>query len=301
MRSSLGGKVCFAYPSALRILIVLAGVLTLAMPVAAGEPDVDYQTDIVYGRAAGVDLKLDLATPKGLDHAVPAIVVIHGGGWRAGNRRDIAFVAKQAAAHGYVAATISYRFAPDHIFPAQVEDSKCAVRWLRSVAKDRHIKADKIGAVGMSAGAHLSMMLGTLDPDDGLEGDGGHAEQPSKVQAVVSFVGPVNLVGKFPEFTTSLLEIFVGGHLQDKQDLLKRASPITYVTSNDAPMLLFYGTRDPLVPYDQAFEMVKALTDARVPARVELLIGASHGFAPKDLEMTLDETWRHFDRYLNGK
>jgi acetyl esterase/lipase len=280
-------------------LAVAVSLTTLRVAsVAADEPSIDYETDIVYGQAAGEDLKLDLATPKGLDHPVPAIVVIHGGGWQGGNRQGMASIAKQAAAHGYVAATISYRLAPKHIFPAQVEDCKCAVRWLRSVAEERHIDPDKIGAVGMSAGAHLAMMLGTMDSGDGLEGTGGNADRSSKVQAVVSFVGPVNLVGDFPLPSVKILEVLVGGPLPDKQDLLKQASPITYVTSGDAPMLLFFGTRDPLVPYDQAFQMTRALTNSGIPSRVELLVGAGHGWAGKDMDRTLEETWQYFDRNL---
>jgi hypothetical protein len=102
----------------------------------------DYKPDITYATVAGEELKFDLATPKGLDHAVPAIVAIHGGGWMGGKRQDMTFFAKDAAARGYVAASISYRFAPKHVFPAQVEDAKCAVRWLRSVAKERQLFVD---------------------------------------------------------------------------------------------------------------------------------------------------------------
>jgi acetyl esterase/lipase len=277
-------------------------VTAFALPisVAAAEPEIDYEADIVYGNGAGEELKLDLVTPKGLDHPVPAIVVIHGGGWQGGTRRDMAPIARQAAEHGYVAATISYRLAPKHIFPSQVEDAKCAVRWLRSVAKERHVDPDKIGAIGGSAGAHLAMMLGTMDSSDGLEGAGGNADKPSKVQAVVSIVGPVNLVGDFPVPSMKILEVFVGGNPADKQDALKQASPVTYISSGDAPMLCFFGTRDPLVPYDQAFQITKALTDAGIPAQVEMLIGAGHGWTGKDMERTMDETWRHFDRYLKG-
>jgi acetyl esterase/lipase len=269
-----------------------------AVSMAADEAQIEYETDLVYGQGAGEDLKLDLATPKGLDKPVPAIVVIHGGGWQGGNRQSMAAITRQAAEHGFVAATISYRFAPKHIFPAQVEDSKCAVRWLRSVARERHIDPDKIGAVGISAGAHLSMMLGTMDPSDGLEGTGGNADQSSKVQAVVSIVGPVNLVGEYPLPSAKILEVFVGGPPAEKQSLLKQASPISYVTSGDAPMLLFFGTRDPLVPYDQAMQMTKALTNSGIPARIELLVGAGHGWAGQDMQRTLDETWQYFDRYL---
>ena len=138
--------------SMLDVAILLSLTALAPRPVAAEEPAVDYETDIVYGQGAGEDLKLDLATPRGLDHPVPAIVVIHGGGWQGGNRQGMAGIAKQAAAHGFVAATISYRLAPKHIFPAQVEDCKCAVRCLRKVAAERHIDPDRIGAVGISAG-----------------------------------------------------------------------------------------------------------------------------------------------------
>ena len=284
--------------------LVLLGVW-LAQPIApvcraADDSEIVYETDVVYGKGGGEELKLDIASPKGLDHAVPCIVVIHGGGWTAGKRQDMAGIAKQAAAHGFVAATVSYRLAPQHVFPAQVEDCKCAVRWLRSVAKERNIDPDRIGAVGMSAGAHLAMMLGTMNPGDGMEGDGGNADRPSGVQAVVSFVGPCNLVGEYPDVSTQILERFLGGKPQDKQAECKQASPITYVTKGDAPMLLFFGTKDPLVPYDQAFQMTKALTDAGVPARVELLIGAGHGWGNPEMKRSLDETWSYFDRYLKA-
>src|SRR3990172_7061145 len=127
---------------------------------AAEKAEVDYKPDVTYATVAGEDLKLDLATPKGLDHAVPAIVVIHGGGWMAGKRQDMTPIAKDAAAHGYVAAAVSYRFPPKHRFPAQIEDVKSSVRYLRAHAKELNIDPQRIGAMGISAGAHLSMMLG---------------------------------------------------------------------------------------------------------------------------------------------
>jgi acetyl esterase/lipase len=269
-----------------------------ARAAAADKPEVDYKTDVVYGTGGGEELKLDLATPKGLDHAVPAIVVIHGGGWSAGNRTDMALFAKEAAAHGYVGATISYRLAPKHHFPAQIEDVKCAVRYLRAHADELKIDPKRIGAMGVSAGAHLALILGTMDPADGLEGDGGNTDQSSKVQAVVSIVGPVNLVGEFPEISNRIIEVFLGGKPADKQDECRRASPITYVNKGDAPMLLFFGTKDPLVPYDQAFQMTTALTNAAVPARVEMLVGASHGWGGKELERTLKESMSFFDAQL---
>lgn len=272
---------------------------TAAKPETANKPVIDYKTDIVYGTGGGEELMLDVATPKGLDHAVPAIVVIHGGGWAGGKRTDMASFAKEAAAHGYVGATISYRLAPKHRSPAQIEDVKCAVRDLRAHADELKINPKKIGAMGLSAGAHLAMILGTMDPADGLEGEGGNTDQSSKVQAVVSFVGPVNLVGEYPEVSQRILENFLGGKPADKKDEARRASPLTYVNKGDAPMLLFFGTKDPLVPYDQAFQMTTALTNAGIPSRVEMLVGASHGWGGNELERTLKETMSFFDAQLS--
>ena len=107
------------------VALFVLGAFSICTRVWAIEgAEVEYKPDVTYATVAGEELKLDLASPKGLDHAVPAVVVIHGGGWMAGKRQDMTSVAKEFAEHGYVAATISYRFAPKHRFPAQVEDSK---------------------------------------------------------------------------------------------------------------------------------------------------------------------------------
>ncbi len=263
------------------------------------DAEVEIKTDIVYGTGGEEDLKLDLATPQGLDHPVPAIVAIHGGGWMQGNRTDMNEVMKRAAKHGFVAATVSYRLAPKHRFPAQIEDVKCAVRYLRAHADELHIDPDHIGAIGISAGAHLAMMLGTLDSGDGMEGEGGNPDESSKVQAVVSFVGPVNLVRtSYSETQEQILEAFFGGKPLNKIADCRRASPIVYVNEGDAPMLLFFGTKDPLIDADQAYQIAEALTEAKVPGRVEMLLGAGHGWNGPELERTLNSSWKFFDDQL---
>ncbi len=283
----------------LACVVMVAALWGAAVARAGEKTEVDYKPDITYATVAGEELKLDLATPKNLDHAVPAVVVIHGGGWMQGKRQDMTSIAKDTAAHGYVSATISYRFAPKHRFPAQIEDVKCAVRYLRAHAKELNIDPKKIGAMGVSAGAHLSMMLGTLDSADGMEGDGGNPDQPSKVQAVVSFVGPVNLIiENYTDTQTQILEAFLGGKPKEKIADCRRASPITYINKGDAPMLCFFGTADPLISYDQAFQVTSALATAEVPGRVELLLGASHGWMGEELSRTMDATIGFFDQHL---
>lgn len=266
--------------------------------LAADAPEIEVAKDVVYGTGAGQDLLLDLAAPKGLDHAVPGIIWIHGGAWQGGHKGEFEGLIRKTAQAGYVAVSINYRLAPKFVFPAQIEDCKCAVRWFRANAEKLHVQPDHIGVVGASAGAHLAMMLGALDADDGLEGEGGSPGVTSRVQAVVSYAGPTNLQSKYPEVSMPLLATFLGGPASEKQDAAKAASPITYVNSGDAPMLLIQGTMDPLVPYDQAFQMAEALTRAGVPGRVELLLGESHGWGKKDNARVNNATFEFLERYL---
>ncbi len=204
---------------------------------------------------------------------------------------------EETAKHGYVAASIGYRLAPKHIFPAQIEDCKCAIRYLRANAERLHIDPNRIGVVGGSAGAHLALMLGTMGSEDGLEGEGGSPDASSRVQAVVSFAGPTDLTAELPTVSKPLLATFLGGPQPEKQDAARRASPITYIDKSDPPMLLVQGTKDPLVPHDQAIRMVEAMTKAGVPGRVELMIGEGHGW-PKENDRVMKETFEFLDRYL---
>ncbi len=260
--------------------------------------EVDYQENVEYGTGGGEKLTLHLAKPKGVEGRVPCIVFIHGGGWRGGSKDMLAPAIKEEAARGYLAASVGYRFAPKHRFPAQIEDVKCAVRWLRAHANELNLDRERIGAIGYSAGAHLSMMLGAMDSADGLEGEGGWGDQSSKVQAVVAYFGPTNLVGTYPPVSKGLVADFIGGPLEEKKDLYERASPITYVNEGDAPMLLFQGTKDVLVPYDQAFQMATSLTNSGVPGRVEVLLGAGHGWGNEEMKRTHQVSRDFFDKVL---
>src|SRR6476660_900073 len=130
---------------------------------------------------------MDIARPEKAAKPAPCIVVIHGGGWRGGNFKVHVPQILDFAKRGYVSATVQYRLVPTARFPSQIEDVKCAVRYLRANADKYNIDKNRIGAIGFSAGAHLSMLLGTMDKKDGLEGDGGSPSESSKVQAVVSY------------------------------------------------------------------------------------------------------------------
>jgi acetyl esterase/lipase len=281
-------------------------VLVLGAAAVRGAPpappaNVEFLPDVTYATVDGEELKLNLSRPRDAKGPLPCVVVIHGGGWKAGNRNQHNDMTWKFTDRGYVSVTVSYRFAPKFPFPAQVQDVKAAVRFLRANAEKYGIDPQHLGAVGFSAGAHLSMMLGAMDKADGLDDSGGNDDQPSKVQAVVSFFGPTDLTAPYPEVTRPILKDLLGGTVEEKLDLAKRASPITYVNAGDAPMLLFQGTKDPLVPHDQALRMANALTNAGVPGRVELILGGSHGWAGGELGRTADATFAFFDQYLKGK
>ncbi|MFO0960580.1 MAG: alpha/beta hydrolase [Isosphaeraceae bacterium] len=285
-------------PLALMALAFLSGSACMAQAV----PGVVAEYDLVYTRAGGTDLKIDMAWPAEGKWPYPAVLVIHGGAWKAGDKASNRPLLAEFAARGYVAVSPQYRFCPKEIFPAQVHDVKAAVRWLRANAGKYKVDPEHIGAVGFSAGGHLSLMLGLTGPSDGLEGDVPADAPSSKVQAVVNYFGPTDLAASdLPEVSKPLVRDFLGGTPEEKASAFAQASPLTFVTKDDAPVLTYQGTKDPLVPHSQATKLADAMTVAGVPGRVELLLGAGHGWSGLDLEQTKAGTFAFFDRYLRPK
>jgi acetyl esterase/lipase len=300
-RHELKEHVMLSHTRPSRIVAAICGVMVLFGSHAAAEAiEIEAHDGLQYGTGAGEKLLLDLARPKNLDKPTACIVFIHGGGWAAGNRKAHYANMQKAAEEGFVSATISYRLVSDgkHRWPAQVEDCKCAIRWLRANAERFSIDPNRIGAFGDSAGAHLSMLLGTMDKSDGLEGEGGTPDQSSKVQAVVGYYGPTNLATQYPETSRKIVANFIGGSQDERRSDYERASPIRYVNAGDAPILIFHGTKDELVPYEQAFEMATALTNAGVPGRVEILLGHRHGWGGQTADHTRRMTMEFFRQAL---
>ena len=287
-------------PLALILLASLAHAQQKAAPAVS--PGVVYEKDVEHGKGGETPLLLDIAYPEKADQPLPCVVVIHGGGWRGGNFKAHVPQILEFAKRGFVSATIQYRLAPKDRWPAQIEDVKCGVRFLRANADKYHIDPERIGAVGFSAGAHLSMLLGTMDKADGHEGSGGNPDQSSKVQAVVAFFGPTDLAAKdFPANVNGMISDFLGGLPEEKPEVFKAASPVTYVNEGDAPTLIYHGTKDVLVPYNQAFAMTDKLTAAGVPGRVEMLLGANHGWDNPELNRTIEGTVAFFEQHLGKK
>lgn len=287
-----------------RFFVTLLITLCAQSAFAADPPaDVRFEKDVVYGKGGDTDLKLNLSRPKNpSSDKLPCVVVIHGRGWAGGDRTNHDDLTWQFASRGYVCATVGYRLAPTHKFPAQVNDVKCAVRYLRAHATQYGLAPRRIGAIGFSAGGHLSMMLGTTNKEEGLDGDGGWPDQPSQVQAVVSFFGPTDLAADdIPPTSINIVNNFIGGTKHEKPREYKLASPVTHVSPGDAPMLLFQGTKDPLVPHTQTYPMLEAMTKSGVPGRVELILGAGHGWGNAEISRTAAGSFAFFDQYLKAK
>jgi acetyl esterase/lipase len=286
-----------------------------AQPVPATQPapfqlppGVRLVPNIEYARPDGHSLLMDLYLPEQatIDHPIPVIVWIHGGGWVMGDRHD--HFAAPLAEHGYAVASIEYRLAQVATFPAQIEDCKAAVRWLRSKAKLYNLDSAHIGAWGGSAGGHLSALLGVSGEVKELEGTEGNLDYSSRVQAVCDWCGPSDFTtiieqSKHMQVTSGIQweapdsfgAKLIGGAIPKNLAKAKAASPITYVSKDSPPFLIMHGDRDPLVPLAQSEELLDALQKAGVQAKLVVIPGAGHIFWSPQIMHTVEE---FFDKEL---
>jgi acetyl esterase/lipase len=283
-----------------RLLVLVAASVLLGAPFGMAQtpkPPPVVEADLVFGRAGAVDLKLDLARPAEGAGPFPAIVCIHGGGWVGGSRKQMAQTIEALAKYGYVAVAPDYRLAPAHRFPAQVEDCKCAVRWLRAHAGDYNIDPERIGVMGLSAGGHLACLLGVTKRSDGLEGSGGHTAESSAVQAVVSFFGPTDLAAPVwsKEARSGNLIPLLGGPPEKCAAAYRAASPLTYADRPAPPFLFLHGSDDPVVPPEQSQVLAEKLRAAGGSARVVLVKDEGHGWRGANLLRSIAEMIAFFD------
>jgi acetyl esterase/lipase len=265
-------------------------------------PDnVTFEKDIAYSSPGGEVLALDMARPKNAKGPLPAIVCIHGGGFRAGNRQHHDRLCLQLAQRGYVAVTVTYRLAPAHQFPAAVNDVKAAVRWLRANAAKYGIDPERIGATGDSAGGHLALMLGlTGDVKSFDAAEGGSVDQSSRVNCVVDVYGPSDFTKSYDKSVDAaeVLPLFLGGDLKTARHRHILASPLYWVTPHAAPTLAIHGTKDPYVAHEQARWLIDRLQGADVDAELLTLEGAGHGFKGDDAKRAQEALFAFFDKHL---
>ncbi len=266
----------------------------------ADTPALDFRSGLIYGQAGGQELKLDFVKPSLCrDQSVPLIVYLHGGGWRSGDKSE-AFaqnVIKMAFQLGFAVASINYRLAPASRFPAQLLDCKQAIKFLRANALSFGVDPDRIAAAGGSAGGHLAMLLATTDERDGFEG----SDSPgisSRVIAVVEHFGPTALYD-VPSLSSSeglsMAKDLLGCNPVICQDEARAASPITYVSAGDPPILIAHGDKDELVPYRQAELFAEELRRAGNAGALIKVKNANHIFIPNPILATITPTRETID------
>ncbi len=273
--------------AALPILILALPIFALAeeKPAAARPKELPDDAKVLlnlpYAENGHAQQKLDLylpAQPKG-----PLLVWIHGGGWRAGEKENPPGLA--LVKNGVALASVEYRFSQHAIFPAQIEDCKAAIRWLRAHATEYGYRGDMIAAWGQSAGGHLVALLAVTGQVKDFDA-GANLDQSSAIQCGIDQFGPTD----FPAYEENLPEPMVqrenphsvlaqlfGGPVSQKLELAKRASPVTWVSKNAAPLLIMQGTKDPLVPLDQSQRLYNKLKEAGADVTLDVLEGAGHG------------------------
>jgi acetyl esterase/lipase len=254
--------------------------------------------DVEYSRV-GERVAMDIIRPAA-PGPHPAVVAIHGGGFRAGNRYGYRALCIKLAQRGYVAATISYRLAPRHQFPSAVEDAKAAVRFLRANAEKYGVDPNHIGVTGGSAGGHLALMVGLTGPLKVFEGSGPNPDQSSAVQAVVNYYGPVDFTESYGKSVDAhvVLPMFLGGDLWNNRRDHVLASPLHYVTPLAPPVLSVHGTEDKFVAYEHAVWITSRLITAGALAELETIPGAGHGFKGPDAERAEARLMGFFDQHL---
>ena len=248
--------------------------------------DVEVRRDVIFGKGGGRDLKMHVVLPKSAsERPRPAYVWIHGGGWQGGTKEGGVRQVVPLVRSGFVGATIEYRLTGEAPFPAQIEDCKCAIRYLRAHAETYNIDPNRIAVGGSSAGGHLAALVGTSGGVEELEGTGGWPDQSSRVQAVLDLYGPTD----FKQFVTTKgyerhnrdgspeSKLLGGGEVLANPDGIKRVNPITYVDKDDPPFLIIHGDNDRTVPFNQSEALHAALKSAGVASTIHIITGAGHG------------------------
>lgn len=281
-----------------RAALALAAVVPLAAVPAPARPDaaVKVTRAVTYATPVGETLQMDVAAPAA-GGPYPAVVLFHGGAWRFGSRAQLGWVIEALAAKGYVAASASYRLAPKHRLPDQLDDVRAAVRFVRANAKTYNAAADRVAVGGFSAGAHLAM-LAAFDPAAPLAG-----EQPLGAKCVIDFFGPTDLTlySKHPETEDAFMVPFLGKACKTDPEVYRRASPITLAAKGVPPVLLVHGTADIVVPIVHSEKLHEKLVAAGAEAELVMVPGNGHGpWRPEQAAPGIAATVRFLDRHLKG-
>ncbi len=286
-------------------LLLAVCLFTLAPAVVVAEqPDqrtgaarkLESARDVEYGRAGERSLKLDIYQPRvRSSEKLPAIVWIHGGGWRNGDKSSgRSRLANFVNTGDYVGVSVGYRLSGEAVWPAQIHDCKAAIRWVRAHADEHGIDPDRIGVWGSSAGGHLVSLLGVSSDVKELEGENGTPGVSSRVACVVDFCGPAEMV----IFRHTAADLLFGKPPAERKVAAALASPALHATQDDPPFLVVHGTEDRTVPIEQADLFHKKLQEAGVDVTYVKIQGGGHSIGGPEVQQRVTA---FFDKHLRGQ
>ncbi|MCP5557613.1 MAG: alpha/beta hydrolase fold domain-containing protein [Verrucomicrobiaceae bacterium] len=281
-------------------------IATLASAQSPQPDKVVSHRDLIYVEGGHERHKLDLYLPSGDHGPLPLLIWVHGGGWQNGSKDGAPPLRAGYLEKGYAVASINYRLSSHAVFPAQIEDCKAAIRWLRAHAEQYGLDPKRFGVWGSSAGGHLVALIGTSGGVKEFD-VGANLDQSSSVQAVCDYYGPtdfkvfVSTPGYERHAAADSPEAkLLGGAVLQNKDKAARVNSITYVTPDDPPFLIVHGDKDGTVPINQSQLLFEALTKAKVSAHFHTIHGVGHGgpgFAGSDIN---DMVAKFFEVHLKS-
>lgn len=263
----------------------------------ADEGRVTIEENVVFGTGGGRDLKADVFVPPGEVKNAPAVLLVHGGGWRSGDRSQLRGYGILLGRRGYVCVASEYRLVPESPWPAQIHDVKAALRWMRANATALGIDPDKIAIEGNSAGAHLALLAAGTPNRPEFEGDGGNAGVPTDVAAAIGVYAPTLFWHQESERGGVPI---VALDEQGDAALAAGASPLRHISGQFPPTLLIHGTKDTVVPPLASVRMYEELVAAKVPVELHMYADQPHAFdaAPEFGRQCAAEMLLFLDRYV---
>lgn len=232
--------------------------------------------NITYKVANQYEAKLDAYLPRNAEGPVPTLVYIHGGGWVGGTKEGVVLRLLPYMKLGMAVVNVEYRLARVSLAPAAVADCRCALRWVIENAEEHKFDVDRIVVTGGSAGGHLSLMTGIVDPKSGLDNEC-PTDKPLKVAAVVNYYGITDVNDLLDGPNRKSYAVAWLGSLHNAGEVAKRVSPLTYVRKGLPPILTIHGDADPTVPYQHGVRLHQALEKAGVPNELLTVPGGRHG------------------------
>jgi acetyl esterase/lipase len=232
--------------------------------------------DIIYQTANNFNAKLDLYLPQDQKGPTPTLIYIHGGGWIFGSKETSVLQFLPYLEMGWSVVNVEYRMANVSLAPAAVEDCRCALRWVIRNAKQYNFDPDRLVLTGHSAGGHLSLMTGMLPASAGLD-NACYGDENLKVAAIINWYGITDVADLLEGPNLKNYALMWLGSQEHRVEIARRVSPLTYVRTGLPPILTIHGDKDPVVPYDHAVQLHKALDQARVPNRLVTIAGGGHG------------------------